>query len=132
MDALTKKHHNMFVAAAAFNWVAGISFLKPIPMYEAMGITPIPDENSVLHILCLLIICFGFGYFKASKDFPGNASVIRLGMVAKALVVVVTAVDVALGVISWQVILAVSGDFIFSILFYKALQDLDTSSAKKK
>ena len=131
MDDLTKKHHNMFVAAALFNWTAALSLLKPSFLFDTLGITPVPNEDLILHLCSLLIIFFGIAYYSASKDLNKNTNVIRLGMVAKATVFAVAVLDVALGYISWQIIIIISGDLVFAILFYKALQDV-TDAAKKK
>ena len=70
-------------------------------------------------------------YYCASKDLNKNANLIGLGMVAKAATFSITVLDVALRYISWQIILTISGDLIFAILFYKALQNV-ADTAKKK
>ena len=130
MDDLTKKYHSMFVAAAFFNWTAAIALLKPSILFGALGITPVPNQDFVLHLCSLLIAFFGSMYYSASKDLVNNANMVYAGLWAKAVVVAVAVLDVMLGYISWQILLIVSGDAIFSILFYKALQDLNTVKQK--
>jgi len=130
MDDLTKKHHNMFVAAACFNFIAALSLLKPSLLFDTLGIKPVPNEDLTLHITCLLIAFYGVMYYRASKDFVKNANAVEVGCIAKATVFCVTLLDIKLGYITWQILPVVSGDLIFAILFYKALADL--YAAKKK
>lgn len=130
MDQLTKKYHNMFVAAATFNWVVALSFIKPATICSLVGVTPVPNEDLMLHIFCLLVATFGVLYYETSKDFVGNANVIRVCMVAKLIVVLITVANVVMGTISWQIIPLVSGDAVFAFLFHNALQDLDATKKK--
>ena len=117
---VTKKHSNMFVAAALFNAVATICLVLP-----SMSTDPLPEAGFVTHLAALLVLAFGVGYYWASQDLPGNSNIILLGTVAKAAVVVMAVLDVLLGIVSWQDVVLVFGDFVFVLLFYKALQDLN-------
>ena len=131
MDDVTKKYSSMFVVAALFNWIVGFSFLKPRSAYEMMGVTQIPNEDMTLHVVCLIIILIGVEYYKASKDFPAQANVVRFGMYCKAGVVVLSIVDIALGYVDYKILQAASGELLFASLFYKALQDLDAAKKSK-
>ena len=55
--------------------------LKPAGGFEAFGITPIPEENNVLHTCSLLIGSFGFVYYWASKDLYANYDLVWMGCV---------------------------------------------------
>lgn len=72
MDDLTKKYRTLFVAAACFNWTAGILFLKPSLLFDALGITPVPSQDMILHLTSLSVFFYGIAYYMASKDFVKN------------------------------------------------------------
>jgi hypothetical protein len=131
-DNITQKYHTLFVVGACFNWTAALSFVKPKLICNTLNITPVPTEDFILHIMCLLVALLGSMYYEASKDFPANANIVRYGSVAKALVFSVAVLDVVLGYLSWQILLVVSCDLMFAILYYKALQDLNATTMKPK
>jgi hypothetical protein len=124
VSTVTQKHSTMFVAGAAFNAAAALMLLFPSFFYPMFQITPIPDPSFATHCAAGLVTVLGIGYYWASQDLPGNASIVRLGALGKAGVVVIAVVDVLLGIISWQSLLVLSGDFVFAVLFYQALLDL--------
>lgn len=124
LEAVTKKHQKMFRSAALFNIVAGTAGLKQ-SLWALLHVTPIPAEDLTLHTFVLLILTGGLGFYWASQDLPANANVIWLGIFLKAAVVSITILDIVLGVVSWQIMTTMSGDLIYSILFFRALQDVD-------
>ena len=81
-----------------------------------------PIETTFLRLFAGLVFVFGFGYYAAGSDLKTNAPVIRLGGIAKLMVVAIAAYEVVLGNISWQLMLVASADLIFALLFFRALR----------
>ena len=71
-----------------------------------------------------LVICYGIGYFWASRDPAGNLGIIRLGIIGKLGVFGVVLISTLLGHVSWQMNLLSSADLIFAVLFIIALRDI--------
>ena len=113
----------MFTVAAGFNWLVGlILFFNADLLLELFHITPLPIETTFLRLFAGLVFVFGFGYYAAGSDLKTNAPVIRLGGIAKLMVVAIAAYEVVLGNISWQLMLVASADLIFALLFFRALR----------
>jgi hypothetical protein len=113
----------MFTTAAWFNWVAGLAVAVNVELlFGLFGITPLPTEPLFLQLFAWLVIVFGIGYFWASRDPVANVPVIKLGMIGKLSVVLVSLVCVMTGSISWQFMLLVSVDLLYAILFWRALK----------
>lgn len=113
----------MFTTAAWFNWMAGLAVAVNVELlFGLFGITPLPTEPLFLQLFAWLVIVFGIGYFWASRDPVANVPVIKLGMIGKLSVVLVSLVCVMTGSISWQFMLLVSVDLLYAILFWRALK----------
>jgi hypothetical protein len=113
----------MFTTAAWFNWVAGLAVAVNVELlFGLFGITPLPTEPLFLQLFAWLVIVFGIGYFWASRDPVANVPVIKLGLIGKLSVVLVSLVCVMTGSISWQFMLLVSVDLLYAILFWRALK----------
>ena len=116
-------HKLLFTVAAGFNWLVGlILFFNADLLLELFHITPLPIETTFLRLFAGLVFVFGFGYYAAGSDLKTNAPVIRLGGIAKLMVVAIAAYEVVLGNISWQLMLVASADLIFALLFFRALR----------
>ncbi|MEH6634244.1 MAG: hypothetical protein V7700_01940 [Halioglobus sp.] len=116
-------HKLLFTVAAGFNWLVGlILFFNADLLLELLHITPVPIETTFLRLFAGLVFVFGFGYYAAGSDLKTNAPVIRLGGIAKLMVVAIAAYEVVLGNISWQLMLVASADLIFALLFFRALR----------
>jgi hypothetical protein len=113
----------MFTTAAWFNWMAGLAVAVNVELlFGLFGVTPLPTEPLFLQLFAWLVIVFGIGYFWASRDPVANVPVIKLGMIGKLSVVLVSLVCVMTGSISWQFMLLVSVDLLYAILFWRALK----------
>ena len=113
----------LFTVSAGFNWLVGlILFFNADLLLELFHITPLPIETTFLRLFAGLVFVFGFGYYAAGSDLKTNAPVVRLGGVAKLMVVAIAAYEVVLGNISWQLMLVASADLIFALLFFRALR----------
>ncbi|NOR19260.1 MAG: hypothetical protein GQ538_04130 [Xanthomonadales bacterium] len=119
----SKSMRVMFATAAWFNWVAGGAVAINVELlFGLFGITPLPTEPLFLQFFAWLVIVFGIGYFWASRDPVTNVPVIKLGMSGKLSVVLVSLACVLTGSISWQIMLLVSADLLYAILFWRALK----------
>jgi len=113
----------MFTTAAWFNWLAGLVVaVNAELLFGLFRITPQPTEPLFLQLFAWLVIVFGIGYFWASRDPVANAPVIKLGMIGKLSVVLVSLACVLTGSVSWQLMILVSVDLLYAILFWRALK----------
>jgi small multidrug resistance pump len=120
-----KDSKTLFLTAAIFNWAVGLVLvLKAGLLFELFQITPAPTEPLFLQFFSWLIIVFGIGYFWASKDLATNAPIVRLGMLGKMSVVLVALACVLTGAVSWQLLILVSIDLLYAVLFWRALRSL--------
>ena len=113
----------MFTTAAWFNWLAGLAVaVNAELLFGLFRITPLPTEPLFLQLFAWLVIVFGIGYFWASRDPAANVPVIKLGMIGKLSVVLVSLACVLTGSVSWQIMLLMSADLLYVILFWRALK----------
>jgi len=99
-------------------------FFAAGPLLRLFQVTPLPTEPLFLRLFAGLVFVFGFAYYSGGTDLEKNAPVIRLGAIAKLIVVAVVSLEVARGSISWQVMLIAGFDLVFAVLFFSALQGL--------
>ena len=115
----------MFTTAAWFNWLAGLAVaVNAELLFGLFRITPLPTEPLFLQLFAWLVIVFGIGYFWVSRDPVANVPIIKLGMIGKLSVVLVSLACVLTGSISWQMMTLVSADLLYAILFWRALQSI--------
>ena len=113
----------MFTSAAWFNWLAGVAVaVNAELLFGLFKITPLPTEPLFLQLFAWLVIVFGIGYFWASRDPEANVPVIKLGIIGKLSVVLVSLACVLTGGVSWQMLILVSVDLLYAILFWRALK----------
>ena len=102
---------SFFTVAAAFNWLVGlVLFFDAGLLFQLFHVTPLPTETPFLRLFAGLVFVFGLGYYAAGNDLKINAPVIRLGGIAKLVVVAIAVAEVLLGNISWQFILLAAAD----------------------
>ncbi len=112
----------MFFAAALFNWMVAVSlFFIPEVFFTVFFVAPAPEQTLWVQQFAGLVFFFGLGYYWASRDFDRNVQIIRLAVWAKSGVVVIGLLNVLMGDISWQFMLAASVDALFVVLFIQAL-----------
>jgi hypothetical protein len=115
----------MFVSAALFNWTAAIVFVFASDWVLALlSLESSPTALLFLHLFFTVVFLFGIAYYRAATDLEGQAEVIKLGGAAKLALFVVATLDVALGVVSWPILVPLSGDLVYGLLFFKALSRL--------
>ena len=120
----------MFISAALFNWIAAVVFVAASDWVLALlSLESSPTALLFLHLFCTLVFLLGFSYYRAATDLKGQAEIIKLGGTAKLALVVVATLDVALGVVSWPILVPLSGDLVYGLLFFKALSQLPKPAA---
>lgn len=117
------QHRYLFFSAALFNWSVAITFLFAYqPMFELIGISPVPQNPIYLHLFACLVAIFGLAYYWAGKDLKKNRNLVRLGIIGKLIVFALPLAYWLAGHISWQLPALASADLIFAILFTNALR----------
>lgn len=112
---------NLFLSAAWFNWLVALLFMIDVEMaFSFFGISPLPSEPLFVHFFSAVVFSFGIGYYWISRDFLANQPIVKLGALAKLILVVVGLVDCLLGLVSWHIMILLMVDLIYSILFYYA------------
>ncbi|NQD92114.1 hypothetical protein HP532_05535 [Pseudomonas sp. CrR25] len=113
----------LFSLAALFNWVAAIPFLiAPGTVANLLGIHPTPADPMFTDLFMVLVLAFGWGYWKISRDPRRNRPIIELGIFGKLLVVVVGYGYFFAGKITWPFAVLVTGDLLWAYLFWRFLR----------
>lgn len=113
----------LFSIAAAFNFVAGLPILFAMPLAGSLvGMQPVPTEPLFVHLSGVLVLTFGWGYWRISRDPVANRPIIHMGIVGKSLVVLAVTWDWLAGNTNWAFPLLVSGDAVFVALFLDYLR----------
>jgi len=108
----------LFSIAAAFNFFAAMPFLvAPQQFARFIGMQPVPADLLFPHMVAALVLAFGWGYWRISRDPVANRPLIHLGIVGKSLLVLVVGFDWLSGNTNWPFALIVSGDAVFVALF---------------
>ena len=108
----------LFTCAALFNFCAGLPILLAMPwMAQVIGMRPVPDSPLLAHLFGVLVLVFGWGYWRAGRDPVTNRPIIQMGIVGKTLVVLSVGYDFLVGNTNWPFALLVSGDAVFAALF---------------
>ena len=112
----------LFTIAAAYNFICSVpGFLSTTPFARHLGLTPAVDPTDV-HIALVLVVTFGWGYWKIAQDPVVNRPIIVMGIIGKILVALVGYLDWVAGHASGTVALVVTGDAIFAALFFQYLR----------
>jgi hypothetical protein len=113
----------LFSIAAFFNLVVGVVFLFAMPQLAAIiGMHPIPSDRLFMHLSAVLVLTFGWGYWRASIDPERNRPMIWMGIVGKSLVVVEGYADWFLNNTNAVFPMFLLADAIFAILFIDYLR----------
>lgn len=113
----------LFSIAAAFNVTAGIPILFAMPwLAQWIGMQPVPSEPLFTHLTGVLVLVFGWGYWRVSRDPVANRPIIHMGIAGKSLVVVSVLSDWIGGNTNWLFVLLITGDIVFAALFVDYLR----------
>lgn len=113
----------LFTAAAIFNFAAGLSFLLAAQQVaQLIGMKPVPSDPLWLHFGAVLVLAFGWGYWRVAGDPVRNRPIIEMGILGKSLVVIAGYTDWLLGNVNWPFAALITGDLIFAALFWSYLR----------
>lgn len=113
----------LFSLAAAYNFAAGLPMLFAMPQFAALtGMTPAHPDPVFVHLSAVLVLVFGWGYWRIGRDPVFNRPIIHMGLVGKSCVVVAGYADWLLGNVNWPFAALISGDLVFALLFYDYLR----------
>ena len=113
----------LFTIEAAFNFLAAMPFLiAPKQFARLIGMQPAPTDLAFPHLVAVLVLAFGWGYWRISRDPVANRPLIHLGIVGKSLVVLSIWLDWLAGNTNWPLALIVGGDAVFVVLFVDYLR----------
>ncbi|MBU2964653.1 hypothetical protein Q4508_17765 [Amphritea sp. 2_MG-2023] len=122
------KHRSFFFTAALFNWTVAIIFLFAYqPVFNLIGLSPVPQNPIYLHLFACLVALFGLGYYWVSLDFDKNRNIVYLGIVGKLAVFALPVGYYFAGSISWQLPALTCVDLVFAMLFLNTLRQSSSS-----
>ena len=106
-----------FIAAALFNFAAGVPLL--VAPHENLALMHLPPVADVMYhqVTGLLIICFGVGYGLVAGDLTSNHGIVWLGVAGKAGVIFLMAQAYSAGAIPFQAFAIALGDLAFVLGF---------------
>ncbi|TXT56445.1 MAG: conserved membrane protein of unknown function [Candidatus Thorarchaeota archaeon] len=120
----TRYHKTMYVIAAIWNWILAITFLTlpriDIANFYIAGDT-IPPTLIWFDCFMGLVFAFGIGFYIISKNISENHGLIQVAAFEKTWVFIVGLYYFLLSQASIWVLVVVSGDLIFGILFIEDL-----------
>jgi hypothetical protein len=120
----TKTVRLLFRSAAIFNWSAVLLFL-PVPgLAQRFGVDPAPTGTIFELAAFAAIFAFGIGYWRVAGAPEKYEGLVRIGMLAKLLVVAIAYSLCIGGSISLAMAGAASGDLIYGVLFWHYLNTL--------
>lgn len=115
-------HRTLFLAAAAFNVVAGLALVAHPLWFDLLGIVPHPENTFFLALFVCLVLTFGYGYYLAAGDFASNRAIVKLGAIGKLLVFTTALIYLIAGRTSWHLPVVTIADLVFAVLFIRALR----------
>ena len=123
----------LFIPAAIFNWsvAGGLLFLSDLtgPLLQ---LDPSGCSNLALRDMCMaLVAAFGIAYWRIAFDPLRFRPYIELGIVGKALVVLVIYGHWLTGHIGWQLPAVAFGDVLFAVLFVNFLRRYPAHQVKE-
>lgn len=110
----------LFTSAAIFNFVVAFGFLAQIsPLGKILGLDSYPaTAHAFLQITFLIVVLCGWAYLKVANDPIKYQPYITLGILIKAIFVIVIVAYYLMGSITWILPTLVSGDIVWILLFY--------------
>jgi hypothetical protein len=121
----TEATSKMLLGAAIWNWIGALGlFFIPELFLQAFFVTPAPEQSIWVQQFAGLVFVFGIGYYWASRDFDNNRAIVQLAVWGKWGAVLIAALNILSGDISWQLMIAASVDGVFAILFTLALKPI--------
>jgi len=121
----SKYHRTMFFIAAIWNWALAISFLIlpriDIGLFSLAGDVPAPPTLLWFDSFMGLVFAFGIGFYLVSRNVEKNHGLIAMASFEKVWVFIIGLYYFLIAQASLTLLLVVSGDLIFGILFIEDL-----------
>jgi hypothetical protein len=120
----------LYLLAAIWNWIVAISllllsFVTPDVMIS-FGVD-IPPSLVFLQMLFVLVGIFGVGFFIIYRDIESNHGIVQMSVLEKLLFFLVFLIYFIIGDVGILVLLLVTVDLIFGILFIEFLLNFKKS-----
>ncbi len=106
-----------FIAAAIFNFLAGLPTLLVPEMMAASVDMPPPTDPLFHRFTGLLVVCFGVVYWMIANDLERYRPLVWLGVVGKTGVVALFALALMQGAVTFKAFAVSMGDLVFAIGF---------------
>lgn len=121
----------IFYSAALFNWFIAVWIGFFIESFFAFfAISPVPTEILMAQWFSTLVVAFGLGYFWIALDMVKNRQIILLGGVAKMMLVTTGVLNVMYGMVSWQILIPLAGDFLYALAFFAVYRSIPPKVAR--
>jgi hypothetical protein len=112
-------HRSLFISAAWFNILAGLPLLVATGTAAGLlGLQLNPTATAFIHITACVTVVFGGVYWMIARDPVRFRPYIPLGIILKALLVVIVYGHWLAGSIPWPLPALAAGDVIFAVLFW--------------
>lgn len=79
-------------------------------------------------MIAALLVGYGLGYIWLTLKPAGNIAILKLGICAKLILALIVLTDVLAGSVSWQIMIPLSGDIIYAVLFAWVLINVSETS----
>jgi hypothetical protein len=114
----------LFTIGAYWNWaVAGLLLGLAAFSLDGLGwfLNDIPESFLWFHLFFGLVAVFGIGYYWVGQDPRRNRNIIKMGVLAKSIVVVLVIPAWYAGQVTALGAAAATVDFVFTVLFVDVL-----------
>ena len=115
-----KYHRILYLIAAIWNWVLAITFVVlpriDISYFELSGMEA-PPTLLWFDGFFLFVFIIGLGFFFVSRSTEKNHDIIKMGLFEKPMVFVLGLIYFLIAQASILVVVFVTGDLIFGLLF---------------
>ena len=114
----------LFTIGAIWNWaVAALLFSASTISNDALSLflNRIPNSFLWFNLFMGVVVILGLGYYWVAQDVRRNRDIIKLGILAKSLVVALVVPAWFSGEVTTLTVGAATVDFVFTILFVDVL-----------
>ncbi len=119
-------HKNMYTIAAIWNWILAVGFLIlpriDIGYFSIAGPVAPPPTLLWFDSFFGLVFAFGLGFYFISKSTTENHGLIKISIFEKTWVFVMGLYYFLIAQASIWVVVVVSGDLLFGLLFFEDLR----------
>jgi hypothetical protein len=113
----------LFYSAAVFNWAACLVFLEPLGIARLLNLSHSVGGAPFDQVALMAIALFGLGYWMVGANPGAHRGIVILGLIGKlGVVAIMFSHYFFIGDVNFNVLGLVSGDLIYSVLFYRFLR----------